>query len=117
MVWERRREVEHELGLKEPERIAHRQFCSMCHGACVVDFAVPTEVWQAAVHRRWWNDKLCLWCFARHADEKLIEWCKDIQLKPRSLAQQHRHLLKGPTAPDGPSTNAVWQTSGDVPPK
>lgn len=58
------------------ERPPHRQFCQMCHAACVVEFLVETPIWELALHSQWWNSPLCINCFARNADEKLIDWAK-----------------------------------------
>ena len=67
------------------DRIPHREFCSLCHKVNRVGFWVPDGIWKAVVHRTMINSIICLNCFTAFADEKLIDWSKDIKLYPVSL--------------------------------
>jgi len=62
----------------------------MCFRANPVGFHVPDEVWKEAIPQEHWSSVVCLLCFARLADEKLIPWHRRIQLYPVSM---HSHLL------------------------
>lgn len=74
--------------IKQPARIPHRQFCSLCHRAYAIDWHVPDATFKAALHHTMWNSLVCLNCFIHFADEKLIAWEVDIQLHPTSLRTQ-----------------------------
>lgn len=63
-----------------------REICKACFHINPIGFNVPDEVWLAAVPLRLQESILCLQCFARLADERLIPWDRDIQLFPVSLA-------------------------------
>lgn len=67
-------------------QISMRPTCGMCHDVSVIDFLVPGDVWIEVVHPRYQGSVLCLRCFARRADEKLIDWSQGIQLFPRPLS-------------------------------
>lgn len=69
----------------------HREICSLCHRVNRVGFHVPNNVWQAVVHKSNQNSIVCLECFSHRADEKYIEWDKDIQLFPVSLYTHREH--------------------------
>lgn len=62
----------------------HREICFLCHEVSRVGFLVPNEIWQAAVHFCFQNDIICLRCFTRLADEKSVEWDKEIEFHPVS---------------------------------
>ena len=66
--------------------ICTREICAACQKISPVNFSVPNDIWKIVVHPSLQNDILCLMCFILRADEKLIEWDKDIQLFPISLA-------------------------------
>lgn len=63
----------------------HREICHLCHRAVPVGFWVPNEIWTAVVHHSHLNAIHCLNCFIERADEKLINWSKDIQFYAVSL--------------------------------
>ena len=65
-------------------RQCHREICSLCHEVSRVSFKVSDSVWSQSVHISQINDLLCLRCFARLADERGVEWDKDIQFYPVS---------------------------------
>lgn len=80
--------------------IPTRERCAACQQPSPVSFWVPDETWAMVVHQFFQNSILCLPCFVSRADEKLIEWEKDIKLYPISLATQLRDVrgmaLPGP---------------------
>ncbi len=65
-------------------RKPHREICSLCHEVNRVGFFVPNEVWRAGVHISQVNDIICLACFTRLADERGVEWDKEIEFHPIS---------------------------------
>ena len=66
-----------------------RQVCQMCHEVCRVDFWVPKEMWLMASRKGFENAIVCLFCFTRIADEKMLKWDKEIKFHPVS---QKTHL-------------------------
>ena len=62
-----------------------RERCGMCHKISSVGFFVPNGVWAQAVHQHWRDSILCLACFTTMADEKMIEWEREIEFFPVSL--------------------------------
>ena len=65
--------------------IATRERCQMCHQISSVGFWVPDETWKASVHPHFENSILCIRCFSSQADEKLVEWDREIKFYPVSL--------------------------------
>jgi len=63
-------------------------FCQICGHVHKIDFWVPDEIWDEAIHPRFKNTHICLNCFMERADEKLLQWDKTIKLVPCSLATQ-----------------------------
>lgn len=63
----------------------HREICGLCHRAVAVGFWVPDEIWSAVVHHRYATTIHCLNCFIERADEKLIDWSKEIKFYAVSL--------------------------------
>jgi hypothetical protein len=63
-----------------------REICRLCFHANPVGFSVPDNVWEAAMPPDHRQSVLCLACFARLADEKLIPWDGEIALYPVSMA-------------------------------
>jgi len=80
-------QAEYEHWLK---RKPHRQICALCHEVSRVDFDVSNEVWEFAVQKYWQNSIICLQCFTRLADERGVEWDKDIKFYPRSWISQQK---------------------------
>ena len=62
-----------------------REICKLCFRANPVGFYVPDEIWKDTIPPEHQADVVCLWCFARLADEKLIPWDRKIQLYPISM--------------------------------
>jgi len=75
-------------------RKPHREICSLCHEVSRISFLVPDEVWKLAVHASQQNDIICLRCFARLADERGVEWDKDIKFYPCSRITQDEIIKK-----------------------
>ena len=65
---------------------ASREICKVCYQVNAIGFSVPDETWIAVVPPEFRNRILCLTCFARLADEKLIPWDRDIRFWPVSMA-------------------------------
>jgi len=63
-------------------------FCQICGHVHKIDFWVPDEIWDEAIHPRFKNTHICLNCFMERADEKLLRWDKIIKLFPCSLVTQ-----------------------------
>lgn len=57
---------------------AHREICALCGEVNRVGFHVPDNIWAAVVHVSRLHDIHCLRCFTRRADEKQVEWDRDI---------------------------------------
>ena len=74
----------------------HRLICGLCHREYAINFWVPNEIWEAAVHIGHINDLHCLNCFIERADAQLLPWDKHIKLFPESLLThlQNLNLLK-----------------------
>lgn len=73
-----------------------RERCQCCNRYSPVGFHVPNETWDLAVPNQFHESPLCIMCFATMADERLIEWDKEIVFYPISLATHHK-----PDAPYG----------------
>lgn len=66
-----------------------REICKLCFHVNPIGFKVTNIVWKAVVPPKHQSDIVCISCFIRLADEKLIPWEKKITLFPLSL---HTHL-------------------------
>lgn len=77
------------------ERLPHRQICDLCDEECRVDFRVPDDVWQRALHVSQWDMLLCLSCFTRLADARFVVWAPSIKLYPCDLVTQIKIALGG----------------------
>jgi len=69
-------------------RKPHREICSLCHEVSRVTFWVPDTIWGLSVHQSHINSIICLCCFSRLADERQVQWDKEIKLYPVSLITQ-----------------------------
>lgn len=65
-----------------------RMFCQICGHLHKIDFWVPDQIWDEAIHPRYKNTHICLNCFMERADEKLLAWEKEIKFIPCSMATQ-----------------------------
>jgi len=63
---------------------ASREICKICFSPNSVGFTVPDDIWEAVISKEYNVNITCLRCFTRLADEKLIEWDKDIKFYPVS---------------------------------
>lgn len=70
--------------LSEPS-YPHREICGLCHRVSPVGFWVPNDVWTSVVHISQREVIHCLSCFIERADEKLVEWDKEIKFFPVSV--------------------------------
>ena len=75
------------------EKLPHRQICSICQEVDRVSFWVPDKIWEAALHISQINNIICLSCFTRLADERYVEWDKDIKFYPESRRRFDREVL------------------------
>jgi hypothetical protein len=58
----------------------------MCHRANPVGFQVPDSIWREVVPEEYQSGVVCLPCFTRLADEKLVPWDRQIRFYPVSMA-------------------------------
>lgn len=65
--------------------IPMRETCAMCHSVSPVGSWAPDNVWKEVVHPNWQTSVICLQCFIRRADEKLVPWEEGLKLYPVSL--------------------------------
>ena len=70
------------------QKIPTRMFCQICGHLHKIDFWVPDEIWNEAIHPRWRDSHVCINCFMERADERLLEWDKEIKMWPCSMATQ-----------------------------
>lgn len=68
---------------------ATREFCTICNRYSPLSFWVPDEIYEAAIDTTR-HQHVCLPCFIVKADERLLEWTKDLVIYPVSLAEQRR---------------------------
>ena len=71
-----------------------RMFCAICGHIHKIDFWVPNEIWNEAIHPYYQNSIVCLNCFMARADEKFLPWDKEIQLMPCSFYTQREVQVK-----------------------
>lgn len=79
-----------------------RERCQCCKRYSPVGFYVPNQIWDLAIPNEFHESPLCIMCFADMADERLVDWSKDVQFFPVSLAEHVRDNL-GWTTPEKPS--------------
>ena len=70
--------------------MASREICKICYHVNAIGFAVPDDIWEQVVPHPFSVGVVCLSCFTRLADEKLIPWDKQVEFFPVSL---HAHLM------------------------
>ncbi len=65
-----------------------REICKLCFRANPVGFIVPDKIWKDIIPSEYQSRVVCISCFTRLADEKLIPWDRKIHmssgLRPRS---------------------------------
>ena len=62
-----------------------RELCKLCYHINTVGFSVPDEIWRDVVPENLQESVVCLSCFARLADEQMVEWDREIEFYPVSL--------------------------------
>jgi len=75
-------------------KIPTRSRCSLCHNEMPIGFCVPTDIWEQAIPEKYRDDEICLNCFLRFADNKLVDWDKDIQFEATSLKSHIEFLME-----------------------
>ncbi len=63
-----------------------REICKICYHVNPVGFSVPDGIWQAVVPEGFRDKVVCFTCFARLGDERCVEWDREIELFPVSMA-------------------------------
>lgn len=76
-----------------------REVCRVCDHPNRVRFSVSDAVWEAVVPEKLRAHTLCLNCFVRLADEKVVYWDRDIKFFPVSFATSLDGGEKHPRAP------------------
>lgn len=71
-----------------------REICKLCFQVNPIGFSVPDEIWWQVAPSEYGLGIICISCFARLADEKLIAWDKNIKFYPVSMITH----LEGRTA-------------------
>jgi hypothetical protein len=67
-----------------------KETCRICFRVNPVGSTVPDEIWKAVIPPELLSAVVCISCFARLADEKLVPWDRDIQFYPVSMCS---HLM------------------------
>lgn len=57
-----------------------RMSCAICGGLHAIDYHVPEHLWNLAIHEYYSNSLVCINCFIRRADEKLLAWDNVIKI-------------------------------------
>jgi len=71
-----------------------REICDSCHEIIRVSFWVDNNIWKQATPYKWENKHLCINCFTRFADERLLDWDKTIRFYPISKLRLDKEFLK-----------------------
>ena len=77
--------------------IPTREVCSICGNISRVGFWVPDKIWKQVMHVSLQNNIVCLECFAKRADEKLIKLRKkanDIEFFVSTLEYDHQESCR-----------------------
>lgn len=74
--------------MKGTKSIPCRQKCAACFHIMPIDYHVTDEIWYEVVPTLLNNSIICLNCFTSWADEKLLPWDKEIEMRPTSLHTQ-----------------------------
>jgi len=69
-----------------------REICKICGNVNTVGFNVPEDIWKIIIPTDKQNSVVCLSCFTKLGDQKMIEWDKNIEFFPVSLVV-HLKLL------------------------
>ena len=71
-----------------------REICKLCHRVNPVGFAVSDQTWKVVVPEHVVDKVVCLSCFVRLADEKMIFWDLDIEFFPVSLMSHYEFMRR-----------------------
>lgn len=69
-----------------------REICSECGRVSPVGFWVPDRVWSKVMPDDRQHDVMCIMCFARLADQKMVQWDEEIEFFPVSK-KTHREQV------------------------
>lgn len=69
-----------------------REICALCSEVSRVGFWVPNQIWEAVALRGHMHDIVCLRCFTAIADEKGVEWDREITFFPVSFISHQSHI-------------------------
>ncbi|RZM32114.1 MAG: hypothetical protein EOP67_29415 [Sphingomonas sp.] len=69
-------------------RIPTRPLCARCHRYIVIDSVAADDLWREVIGETHGPGYICADCFARAADERLIDWTDGLSFRPISLAGQ-----------------------------
>jgi hypothetical protein len=68
-----------------------RDFCNVCFQPNAFPFVVPDQLWKACVPTGLQKAELCVMCFAKFGDERLLPWEDFIEFNPISRVGVERH--------------------------
>ena len=71
-----------------------REICKLCYHVNVIGFSVPDDVWEMVVPPHVRSSVVCLSCFTRLGDEKLVQWDREIEFYPVSMATLQKLGIK-----------------------
>ena len=89
------------------QQIPARPKCYACSDICRIDYKVADWIWNEAIPQHQRRSYICINCLAKFADEKMLPWCQEIELRPISM---YRQLEIQRSAPTG---NQVLYIKGD----
>lgn len=69
-------------------RIPTRPLCARCSRYIVIDTDADPDLWAEVIGNTHGPGYICADCFARAADERLIDWTKGLRFRPYCLVQQ-----------------------------
>lgn len=64
-----------------------REICKICYRVNRIGFKVSDRVWLDVVPANVRNKVVCLDCFSRIGDSKMVAWDQDIEFFPVSLSK------------------------------
>lgn len=86
---------------KQATSTATREICKMCYHPNAIGFQVPDSIWEVIVPTDKQTSVICLACFTRLGDEKLVKWDEDIEFFPVSFVS-HLGPMSRQSAPEIP---------------
>jgi hypothetical protein len=73
-----------------------REIFKLCFRANPVSFHVPDDIWKDTIPPEHQSHVVCISCFTRLADEKLIPWDNHIRLYPVSMNTHLKEIYENP---------------------